>query len=140
MGTIVKFYNSKLTLIVVPIYQNIGFDRTKAMCEFAFTCPERCPKTLIPAEQVYTNMDKNRVSRGFEFSKSLVQNCFGVGDNILRVGGSIGSDGKLIITLCGIMVEDANYQKQVVNNCSSVAPVTLKIGEAHTIGNDFPNR
>lgn len=132
--------NAKLTFIVVPIYQNIGFDRTKAMYEFAITCPARCPKILPEAQQIYSNMDKNDVPRSFEFSKSEVQNCFVEGDNVLRVGASIGSGGKLKIALCGIKVKDANFEEQVVNNCSSVAPTTLAIGEAHTIGNDFPNQ
>lgn len=125
---------------MVPIYQSIGFDRTKAMYEFAFTCPARCPKVLTPAERIYTPLDKNKVPRSFEFSQSEVQNCIGTGDNILRVGASIGSNGKLNITLCGIKVEDANFEEQVVNNCTSVAPTTLNIGDAHTNGDDFPNR
>ncbi len=132
--------NAKLTFIVVPIYQNIGFDRTKAMYEFAITCPARCPKVLPEARQIYTSMDKNDVPRSFEFSKSEVQNCFVEGDNVLRVGASIVSGGKLKIALCGINVKDANFEEQVVYHCSSVAPTTLAIGEAHTIGNDFPNQ
>ena len=114
--------NRKLTLIVVPVYENVGVEENSPMFEFSSTCPLNCPDALPANERVFNEMQHNEVSGSFEFTKEAITSCFTSDQNLLRVKAHENTNGNLSLRVCGIKVQDANFENQVVGNCSNEVP------------------
>jgi hypothetical protein len=119
--------NRKLTLIVLPVYANAGVLENSAMFEFSKTCPLNCPEALPANERVFVEMEQNDISGSFEFSKDAITSCFTSDQNLLRVKAHENTNGNLSLRVCGIKVQDANFENQVVGNCSNEAPSTRTV-------------
>ncbi len=129
--------NHKLTLIVLPVYENTGVSQNSTMFEFSKTCPINCPEALPANERVFEEMEQNEVSVSFEFTKEAIASCFTSDQNLLRVKSHQHNEGNLSLRVCGIKVEDTNFENQVVGNCSNEVPSLRSVRRSNPQGFKF---